>query len=163
MSGCVGCLCALEQLRLQCRGGEKQRKKCYLWLVPLHYIPIVIYFLTWCHTNRPMTTKSTYYYNHYINYTTLLFLCRPTPSSPWLRLPPRTPPSPPVPCRSCCDLLLMSWGLKTAERQPDKGSECEGRRGGSPDLPDWGRPAREMYSLPLLYRNLSPYEYKQNN
>lgn len=50
--------------------------------------------------------------------------------------------------------------MKTAERQPDAGTECEGRRGRAPDLSEWGRPAREMYSLPLLYRNPSPYEYK---
>lgn len=61
--------------------------------------------------------------------------------------------------------LWLSWpadggmGVKTAEQQPDAGTECEGRRGRAPDLSEWGRPAREMYSLPLLYRNPSPYEY----
>lgn len=81
----------------------------------------------------------------------LIYLCRLTT---WLRLPLKPP----------C-FLWLSWradgglGVKTAEQQPDQGTECEGRRGRAPDLSDWWRPAREMYSLPLLYRNPSPYEY----
>lgn len=87
----------------------------------------------------------------------------PPPSSstcaaptPWLWLPLKTPLFP----------LVVSWpadgglGVNTAEQQPDAGTECEGRRGRAPDLSEWGRPAREMYSLPLLYRNPSPYEYE---
>lgn len=49
-------------------GGDEQRTTCDLWLVPLHYIPIVIYFLhvVSC-VNLPMTTNATYNHN-YINY-----------------------------------------------------------------------------------------------
>lgn len=67
MNGYAGCFLVCKQLCLKGRGGEKQRTKCDLWLVPLHYIPIVIYFLhvVSC-VNRPMATKPTY--NHYINY-----------------------------------------------------------------------------------------------
>lgn len=53
---------------LKVEGGDEQRTTCDLWLVPLHYIPIVIYFLhvVSC-VNLPMTTKPTYNHN-YINY-----------------------------------------------------------------------------------------------
>lgn len=107
-------------------------------------------FFTWCHAwiapwppNPPTTTSPP-------SFALLVCLCRLTP-----RLPLNTPMFP----------LVVSWpadgglGVKTAEQQPDAGTECEGRRGRAPDLSEWGRPAREMYSLPLLYRNPSPYEY----
>lgn len=139
---------------LKVEGGEEQRTTCDLWLVPLHYIPIVIYFLhvVSC-VNRPMTTKPTYNHN-YFN-TTLLPPRLPVPPDAVAAAAPENPLYPPV----------VSWpadgglGVKTAEQQPDEGTECEGRRGRAPDLSEWGRPAREMYSLPLLYRNPSPYEY----
>lgn len=104
--------------------------------------------------NRPMTMKPTNYFNYRHQHP-------PPPSASTCAAWCRgcgwhwTPPSP----------LVAFWpadgGLrvKTAEHQPDAGTECEGRRGRAPDLSEWGRPAREMYSLPLLYRNPSPYEY----
>lgn len=105
------------------------------------------------HGHHTTTTSTT-------TYTTLL-LPPPLPVSPdavATAAPRKHAPRPP---RSCRDLLMAFGGLNTAERQPDAGSECcEGRRGRAPDLSDGGRPAREMYSLPLLYRNPSPYEYK---
>lgn len=135
-------------------GLKEQRTTCDLWLVPLHYIPIVIYFLhvVSC-VNRPMTTKPTYNHNYNQHH--------PPPPSSTTVPPDAVAPSPKLPLFP----LVVSWpagdGLvvKTAERQPDEGNECEGRRGRAPDLSEWGRPTREMYSLPLLYRNPSPYEY----
>lgn len=91
MNGYAGCFLICKQHGLNGRGGEKQRTKCDLWLVPLHYIPIVIYFLTWCHTNRPMTTTTTT--STTPPSSSLLYLCRLP--SPWLRLPLKTP-CPPV-------------------------------------------------------------------
>lgn len=101
-----------------------------------------------------MTTKPTYNHN-YIN-TTLLFPPRPpVPPDAVATAAPETPPCSPWLSRPADGGL----GVNTAEQQPDAGTECEGRRGRAPDLSEWGRPAREMYSLPLLYRNPSPYEY----
>lgn len=123
---------------------KKGGTKCDLWLVPLHYIPIVIYLLPWCHMNRPMITKPTY----------------TTTTSPW-PLHSRVHPSLLL-WRLCCDLWPWPGGPNAAECQRDESAVCEGRRGGSPDLSEWRRPAREMYTLPLLllllYRNLSPYQ-----
>lgn len=157
MNGCASCFLVCKQLWFKGRGaGEEQRTTCDLWLVPLHYIPIVIYFLhvVSC-VNRPMTMKPTYNHN-YINYHP------PPPSSStcatWRRgcgCPWNPPLSPSVVLWPADGRL----GVNTAEQQPDACTECEGRRGRAPDLSEWGRPAREMYSLPLLYRNPSPYEY----
>lgn len=92
---------------LKVEGGEKQRTTCDLWLVPLHYIPIVIYFLhvVSC-VNRSMTTKPTY--NHYIN-------CHPPPPSSstcaaW-RHGCGCPWKSPVPS-GCRDLLMAVWVWK---------------------------------------------------
>lgn len=100
------------------------------------------------YVNRPMTTKPTYNHNYHhplphSSSTCAAWChdCLPNPPSvvPWL--------------------ADGGWGVKTAERQSDASNECEGRRGRAPDLSEWGRPSREMYSLPLLYRNPSAYEY----
>lgn len=106
MNGYASCFLVCKQLWFISRGGEEQRT-CDLWLVPLHYIPIVIYFLhvVSC-VNRPMTTKPTYNHN-YINYQHH----PPPPSSstcaarhhgcgcPW---------KPPVPS-GCRDVLMAVW------------------------------------------------------
>jgi len=155
MNRYASCFPVCKQLWFTIEGGEDQRTTCNLWLVPLHYIPIVIYIcFTWCHAwiapwppNPPTTTTTT---------NTLLFPPRlPVRPDAIAAAAPENPLFPPVVSRPADGGL----GVKTAERQPDAGTECEGRRGRAPDLSEWGRPAREMYSLPLLYRNHSPYEF----
>lgn len=70
---------------------------------------------------------------------------------------------PPLSARPPPALAVVSWpvtlagGRKAAERQRDAAAMCEGRRGGSPDLSEWRRPAREMYTLPLLLLLLYSY------
>lgn len=105
-----------------------------LALYPYRYI----YLLTWCHTIRPMTTKPTYNYN-----------------TAHLRrhgCPLHSPRSAHLPSSFCgCDVTCdLGWWPKAAEWQRDAGTVCEGRRGRSPDLSEWRRPTREMYTLPLL-------------
>lgn len=100
-----------------------------------------IYLLTWCHTNRPMTTKPTY------NYYNTDRLHRRGHGCPL-----HSPRSAHLPSSLCgrdvtCD---PGRGPKAAEWQRDAGAVCEGRRGRSPDLSEWRRPTREMYTLPLL-------------
>ncbi len=110
-----------------------------LALYPYRYI----YLLTWCHTNRPMTTKPTYN-----NYNTAHLRRRGYGCPPPLSL---LRPPPLLSLRSWCDLWPVTLaGAEAAEWQRDEGTMCEGRRGGSPDLSEWRRPAREMYTLPLL-------------
>lgn len=133
------------------RGGEStcsdQAKgtKCDLWLVPLHYI------------------LSLYISSHVVSYEPAPWspnLRTPSPRPPlllsiavwlWLPLPP-FPLGPPPSCFGGCAVTCDPGrgGRKAAECQRDAAAMCEGRRGGSSDLSEWRRPAREMYTLPLL-------------
>lgn len=140
---CQMLLCLWAVMVWKVEGGEEQRTTNDV-LLSLHYIVIYFLHVLSC-VNRPMTTKSTYYYYHH-----------PPPPSSSTCANTETPASPPPVVLWPADGGL---GEKTEEQQPDAGTECEGRRGRAPDLSEWGRPAREMYSLPLLYRNPSPYEY----
>lgn len=108
MNGYASCFLVCKQLWFEVEGGEEQRTTCNFWLVPLHYIPIVIYFLhvVSC-VNRSMTTKPTYNHNYQHH--------PPLPSSstcvawwhgcgcPW---------KPPCSLRSCHDLLMAVWVWK---------------------------------------------------
>lgn len=159
MNGYASCFLVCKQLWFKGRGGRGAEDNmwsltCSLALYPYRYI----------FPSRGVMRESPHDHQTYLqpqqhqlpptppSSSLLVYLCRLTPR---LRLPLKTPLFPSV----------VSWpadgglGVKTAEQQPDAGSECEGRRGRAPDLSEWGRPAREMYSLPLLYRNPSPYEY----
>lgn len=147
---------------LKVAGGERSRGQHVIFDLFPCTISLSLYIpFTWCHAwiapwppNPPPTPTTT------IN----------LPTNSILLFPPRLPVPPDAvaaaaPEHSPLFPPVVSWpadgglGAKTAEQQPDAGTECEGRRGRAPDLSEWGRPAREMYSLPLLYRNPSPYEY----
>lgn len=109
MNGFASCFLVCKQLWFKGRGGRGAT--CDLWLVPLHYIPIVIYFLhvVSC-VNRPMTTKPTYNHN-YINYNQHH---PPPPSSSTCAAWHRgcgCPWKPPVPS-GCRDLLMAIWVRK---------------------------------------------------
>lgn len=158
MNGFASCFLVCKQLWFKGRGGRSRGQHVIFDLFPCTISLSLYISFTWCHAwiapwppNPPTTTTTSTTTN-----TTLLFPPRlPVPPDAMAAAAPENPLFP----------LVVSWpadgvlGVKTAERQPDAGTECEGRRGRAPDLSEWGRPAREMYSLPLLYRNPSPYEY----
>lgn len=135
-----------ETCREQAKGS-----KCDLWLVPLHYIPIVIYLSSHVVSYEPPHDHQTYVHHHHHHCFS---------PSPWQRLPlPLYPLGPPPSCFGGCVVTCDPGrgGRKAAECQWDAAAMCEGRRGGSPDLSEWRRPAREMYTLPLLLLLLYSY------
>lgn len=131
-----------KQLRLKGSVGERSGGR----IVIFDLFPCTISLSLYIHTKPPQT--------HLQQLQPPLRQHHPPPSSsstcaagPLVALATAAPENPaPVPCRfvSCGLLLLPVGGLKTAERQPDEGTECEGRRGRSSDLSEWRRPSREI-------------------
>lgn len=154
LSGLLG-----RGMRGSLKASKKGGVKCYLWLDPLHYIPIVIYI-----SSRGVIRFAPWP----PNYLQQLQHC--SSSSPWLRLPPSTLPAPPT---SPPPSAVVAWPLTC---DPGRGRSSGVTAGHGRCV--WGTTRRVTWSVGvatsckrdvhtattttplLLYRNLSPYQYQ---